>query len=67
LEQRYGEGNVRFDAVANSLNIFMKPDMVGIKDKTSNIWTFANLDEDNPALIEMLFSQAVRDKLKEYN
>lgn len=67
LEQRYGEGNVRFDAVANSLNISMKPDMVGIKDKTSNTWTFANLDEDNPALLEMLFSQAVRDKLKEYN
>lgn len=67
LAQKYGEGNVRFDAAANSLNIFMKPDMVGIKDKTSNIWNFANLDEDNPALIEMLFSQAVRDKLKEYN
>lgn len=67
LEQKYGEGNVRFDAVANSLNILMKPDMVGIKDKTSNTWTFANLDEDNPALLEMLFSQAVRDKLKEYN
>ena len=67
LEQKYGEGNVRFDAVANSLNISMKPDMVGIKDKTSNTWTFANLDDDNPALLEMLFSQAVRDKLKQYN
>ena len=67
LEQKYGEGNVRFDAAANSLNIFMKPDMVGIKDKTSNIWTFANLDDDNPALLEILFSQAVRDKLKQYN
>lgn len=67
LAQKYGEGNVRFDAAANSLNIFMRPDMVGIKDKTSNIWTFANLDEDNPALLEMLFSQAVRDKLKEFN
>lgn len=67
LGQKYGEGNVRFDAAANSLNIFMKPDMVGIKDKTSNTWTFANLDDDNPALLEMLFSQAVRDKLKQYN
>jgi hypothetical protein len=67
LEQKYGEGNVRFDAVANSLNISMKPNIVGIKDKTLNTWTFANLDEDNPALLEMLFSKAVRDKLKEYN
>ena len=67
LGQKYGEGNVRFDAAANSLNIFMKPDMVGIKDKTSNTWTFANLDDDNPALLEMLFSQSVRDKLKQYN
>lgn len=67
LGQKYGEGNVRFDAAANSLNIFMKPDVVGIKDKTSNTWTFANLDDDNPALLEMLFSQAVRDKLKQYN
>ncbi len=67
LEQKYGQGNVRFDAATNSLNIFMKPDMVGIKDKTVNTWTFANLDEDNAALLEMLFSRAVRDKLKEYN
>ena len=67
LEQKYGTGNVRFDAIANSLNISMKPNIVGIKDKSSNTWTFANLDEDNPALLEMLFSKAVRDKLKEYN
>jgi hypothetical protein len=67
LEQKYGDGNVRFDAVANSLNIFIKPEMVGIKDKTSNTWTFANLNADNPAILVMLFSKAVRDKLKEYN
>ena len=67
LEQKYGAGNVRFDAIANSLNISMKPNIVGIKDKISNTWTFANLDEDNPVLLEMLFSQAVRNKLKEYN
>jgi hypothetical protein len=64
---KYGEQNVRFDAVANSLNILMKPDMIGIKDKTTNIWTFANLVDDNPAILEMLFSKAVRDKLNEYN
>ena len=67
LEARYGAGNVHFDASANSLNIFMKPEMIGVKDKTSNTWTFANLNEDNPAMLEMLFSKAVRDKLKKYN
>lgn len=67
LGQKYGQGNVRYDAIANSLNILMKPDMVGIKDKTSNKWTFANFDEDTPAMLELLFSKAVLDKLKEYN
>jgi hypothetical protein len=67
LEAKYGEGNVRFDAAANSLNILAKPYLVGIKDTISNTWTFVNLDEDNPAMLELLFSQAVRNKLKEYN
>lgn len=67
MEQKYGEGNVRFDADANALNILAEPYLVGIKDKTSNTWTFVNLDEDNPVILELLFSQAVRNKLKEYN
>lgn len=66
LEPKYGAGNVHFDSAANSLNIFMKPDMLGIKDKTSNTWTFITLNDDNPFLLEMLFSEAVRSKLKEY-
>lgn len=66
LEPKYGMGNVRFDSAANSLNIFMKPDMVGIKDKTSNTWTFVNLSDDNPAMLEILFNESVRNKLKEY-
>jgi hypothetical protein len=67
MESKYGEGSVRFDVATNSLNIFMKADMVGVKDKISKIWTFANLSTNDPAVLEMLFSKAVRDKLKEYN
>jgi hypothetical protein len=65
MEQKFGKGNVRFDPVANSLNIFMIPDMVGIKEKSSN-WTFVNLDEDNPQMLNMIFSKKVLDKLKEF-
>ena len=65
MQEKFGKGNVRFDPVANSLNIFMIPDMVGIKTKTS-IWTFANLDDDNPAMLNMLFSKQVLDKLGKF-
>lgn len=65
MEQRFGKGKVRFDPIANSLNIFMTPDMVGIKDKTS-AWTFVNLNEDNPELLNMIFSKKVLDKLKDF-
>ena len=65
MQQKFGEGNARFDPIANSLNILMVPDMVGIKTKTSN-WTFANLNEDNPAMLNMLFSKQVLNKLKEF-
>ena len=43
----------------------MTPDMVGIKDKTSK-WTFVNLNEDNPEMLNMIFSKQVLDKLKEF-
>lgn len=65
MEQRFGKGKVRFDPIANSLNIFMTPDMVAIKDKTST-WTFVNLNEDNPELLNMIFSKKILDKLKEF-
>ena len=65
MQEKFGKENVRFDPVANSLNIFMVPDMVGIKTKTS-IWTFANLNEDNPAMLNMLFSKQVLAKLEEF-
>jgi hypothetical protein len=57
---------VRFDPVKNSLTIFMHPDMVAVKDNLSPKWTFANLDEDNPEMLNMLFSKEVIAKLKEY-
>jgi len=65
MQRKFGEGNVRFDPIANSMNIFMIPDMVGIKTRSSN-WTFANLNEDNPAMLNMLFSKQVLNKLKEF-
>ena len=65
MEQKFGKGKVRFDPVTNSLNIFMVPEMVGIKYKASK-WTFANLNEDNPEMLNMLFSKKVLDKLKEF-
>ena len=65
MSQKYGEGNVRFDPVANSMNIFMTPDMVGIKHNASK-WTFVNLNEDKPQMLDMLFGKQVLDKLKEY-
>lgn len=64
MEAKYGRGNVRFDKKANSLNIFMTPGMVGIKPPKEQ-WTFTNLDEGNPAMLEVLFSKKVLDKLKE--
>ncbi len=63
---KFGEDNVRFDRLANSLNIFMHANMVAVKDKYSPQWTFATLDEDNPALLNLLFSKEVLDKLKEF-
>lgn len=66
MSQKFGEGNVRFDPVANSLNIFMTPNMVGIKDNSSK-WSFANLNEDQPQILNRLFSKEVLDRLKEYN
>lgn len=65
MSQKFGKGNVRFDPAANSVNIFMTPDMVGIKDNKTK-WTFANLNEDQPQMLNMLFGKQVLDKLKEY-
>ena len=65
MEEKFGKGNVRFDVKANSLNIFMVPDIVGVKPK-DGLWTFANLDEDNPAMVNMLFSKQVQNKLNEF-
>lgn len=65
MSEKYGEGNVHFDPDANSLNIYMTPDMVGIKVK-SDKWNFANLNADNPQMLNILFGNQVLDKLEEY-
>lgn len=66
MEEQFGKGNVRFDIAANSLNIFLIADLVAIKDQYSANWTFVNLDEGNPTMLNMLFSKEVIAKLKEY-
>ena len=66
MEAKYGKGNVRFNRKENSLSIFMIPDMIGIRPPNAQ-WTFANLNEDNPAMLEALFSKKVRDKLNEFD
>lgn len=66
MELKFGVGNVRFDKLNNSLNVYMKPDIVGIKPKSTNIWTFVNLNEDNPLMLGMLFNNKVIEKLKEF-
>ena len=63
---KFGEDNVRFDRLTNSLNIFMRSNMVAVKDNYSPQWTFVTLDADNPALLNLLFSKEVLDKLKEF-
>lgn len=66
MELKFGAGNVRFDKINNSLNVYMKPDVVGIKAKSPGLWTFVNLNEDNPMMMDMLFNKAVIEKIKEF-
>lgn len=66
MEEGFGKGNVRFDFANNSLNVFMTPVIVAIKDKLSVNWTFVTLNEDNPTMLNMLFSKEVIARLKEF-
>lgn len=66
MEGQFGKGNVWFDKMRNSLNVTMQADMVAIKDELSPQWTFVNLDEDNPVILDLLFSKEVIARLKEF-
>ena len=66
MGQQFGEGNVRYDEATDQIVISLLSDMVAIKYKEDGIWYFVNYDEDEPMIINMLFSKAVQDKLKEY-
>jgi hypothetical protein len=63
MGEKYGKENVRFDAKNNSLVIKSTPDMIAVKE--NNNWYFANYNEDNPAMIDLLFSKAVQKKYNE--
>ena len=64
MGDKYDKENVRFDKKSNSLIIKTTPDMIAVKE--NNIWYFANYSEDNPAMIDLLFSKAVQKKYKEF-
>jgi hypothetical protein len=66
MEGQFGKGNVWFDKMRNSLNVTMQADMVAIKDELSPQWTFVTLDEDNPVILDLLFSKEVIARLKEF-
>ena len=61
---KYGKENIRFDKKKNSLVIKSTPDMIAVKE--NNTWYFANYNEDNTAMIDLLFSKAVQKKYKEF-
>lgn len=63
IGEKYGKENVRFDAKNNSLVIKSTPDMIAVKE--NNNWYFANYNEDNPAMIDLLFNKAVQKKYNE--
>lgn len=64
LGEKFGRENVRFDAKNNAMVIKSTPDMIAVKE--NNNWYFANYNEDNPKMIDLLFSKAVQKKYKEY-
>lgn len=64
LGEKFGRENVRFDARNNTMVIKSTPDMIAVKE--NNNWYFANYNEDNPKMIDLLFSKAVQKKYKEY-
>ena len=64
MGEKYGKENVRFDLKDNTLIIKSTPDMIAVKE--NNTWYFANYNEDNPAMIDLLFSKAVQKKFKEF-
>jgi hypothetical protein len=64
MGEKYGKENVRFDKMNNSLVIKFTPDMIAVKE--NNTWYFANYDDENPAMLDLLFSKAVQKKYKEF-
>lgn len=66
MEMQFGKGYVRYDHLNNTIVIFITTTLIAIKNKTDDKWNFVNFDEENQAMIDMLFSKEVQDKLKEY-
>jgi hypothetical protein len=66
MEPKYGKGNVWYDKQDDALVIFMKPEVIAVKNDKDNTWYFMNIKKDDDLFLSLLFSQEVLDKLKDY-
>jgi len=66
MESQFGEGNVRYDRLSDALIIKQVANHVAIKIKEDHQWYFVNFDEDNPTILNYLFSKPVIEKLATY-
>lgn len=62
LDEKYGEGSSRFDAVADKIIIFTKTALVAIIDSWSPEWTFINFNKEE-AFISYLLDDELVEKL----
>jgi hypothetical protein len=65
MEEDFGKGNIRFDAVNNTMVINSNSELVAIKDEYAKEWCFVNYEAESE-LTAVLFSNEVIEKLKEY-
>ena len=66
MESKFGEGNARYDKSSDALIINQVANHVAIKIKEDHKWYFVNFDEDNPTILNYLFSKPVIEKLATY-
>ena len=66
MEEKFGEGNVRYDMNKDAIVIREISKLIAIKTKADNRWYFVNYDEDNPQILNFLFSKPVIEKIGTY-
>jgi len=65
MEKEFGAGKVRFDKEKNTIIISLNSEMVAIQDEYAAEWCFVTYTEED-SMVNLLFSQEVIEKLKEY-